>query len=291
VLRKSFVLALPLGLLAALLLAPSAGSVPLAQAALHAASAASFSDAAGDSGAAADITDVDIGNDVVAGSIVIWVTLANRPDDLVAGDDLSIYLDTDLNPTTGDLGAEYAIDVDADLVGLYRWDGTTYVFVESPSLTARFSKADKAVRVSIHPGELGGVTVFNFSVQSTSGEAFDYAPNGPPDWPYRLTTGRIGLFVVGSVVTPKRPTAGKGLSALLQVGRSDTNEILTLGKVTCTLRFGTKSVRATKSLFAASLAYCSWKLPSSAKGKLLQGAISVSYGGTTVKKTFTVRAR
>jgi hypothetical protein len=291
VFKKSFVLGLPLALLAVLWVVPSAGSALLASARVNASSAASFSDAPGDSGVAPDITDVDVGNDVVAGPIVFWVTLANRPDDLVAGDELGIFLDTDVNPATGDLGSEYAIFVQAESLGLFRWDGTTYVFVESASLSARFSTTDKAIRVSIHPSELGALTAFNFAVQSFSGEAFDYAPNGPPEWSYRLTTGRIGLFVVGSAVTPKRPTAGKGLSALLQVGRSDTNEILTLGKVTCMLRIGTKSVRATKSLFVAGLAYCSWKLPSSAKGKLVQGSILVSYGGASVKKSFSVRAR
>jgi len=75
------------------------------------------------------------------------------------------------------------------------------------------------------------------------------------------------------------------------VGRSDTNEILTLGKVTCTLRIGTKTVRAARSLFLGSIAYCSWKLPSSAKGKLVRGVIAVTYGGATAKKAFSKRAR
>ena len=81
-LTKPLLLVLPLALLAGLSIAPVAGSAPATRASLHAASAASFSDAAGDSGAAADVTDVDVGNDLVAGHIVFWVTVPNRPDNL-----------------------------------------------------------------------------------------------------------------------------------------------------------------------------------------------------------------
>jgi hypothetical protein len=288
--RKSLVVALPMALLAALSVAPSAGSAPLAGTALHVASAASFSDAPGDSGVAPDITDVDVGNDLVAGPIVVWVTLANRPDGLVAGDDLAVYLDTDLNPATGDVGAEYAIAIDPDGVGFYRWDGTTYVFVDAASLSARFSKGDKAIRFSIHPNELGSITGFTFAVESSSGEAVDYAPNGPPDWPYTLASGRIGLSVVGSAIAPKRPVAGKRLLAGIQIGRNDINEVLVTGKISCTLRIGTTNVRATRAIFASGVAICAWNLPKSAKGKLIRATVSVTYGGATAKKSFSARA-
>jgi hypothetical protein len=291
VFRKSFVLALPLALLAVLSIAPTAGSAPFARAATHAPSAASFSDAAGDSGAAADITDVGVGNDVVEGPIVFWVTLANRPDDLVGDDQLIVFLDTDLNPATGDAGAEYALAVDAESVGAFWWDGAMYAQVQPASLSARFSKADKAVRIAIHPNDIGVTTGFTFSVETFSGDAHDAAPNGPPDWAYTLASGRIGLSVLASLVGPKRPIAGKGLSALIQVVRNDISEVLTLGKIGCTLRIGTKSVRATQSRFVAGVALCSWKLPKSAKGKLVRGTISLTYGGVTAKKSFSARVR
>lgn len=291
--KKSLVLALPLAVLTAFSVAPSAGAAPLTRSSLHAASAEFFSDAAGDSGVAADITDVDVGNDVVDGPIVFWVTLANRPDDLIAGDDLSIYLDTDRNPATGDAGAEYAISVDAEVVGLYRWDvaTSTYVFVESSSASARFSKGDKAMRVSVHPNDLGGITAFTFSVQSRSGEAIDAAPNGPPDWPYTLAAGPVSLVVNAAALVPKTPVAGKKLAAALLITRRDINEVLSSGKVTCTLKVGTKSVRTARSGFSSGLPFCSWNVPRSAKGKLLRGSISVTFGGVTVKRTFSKRAR
>jgi hypothetical protein len=286
VFKKSFVLALSLALLAAFSVAPPAGSAPLPQATLHSASAVSFNDAAGDSGVAADITDVDVGNDVVAGPIVIWVSLANRPDDLVAADDLAVYLDTDRNPATGDLGAEYVIVVDSESVGAYKWDGTTYAQVQIASLSARFSKADTAVRVAIQPSDLGIAGGFNFSIQSTSGDAYDNAPNGPPDWAYTMSTGPIGLSLSGSAVLPKRAVAGKRLTAAIQIVRSDINEVLTQGKIKCSLHFGKRSVSG-RSAWVAGLAVCGWSIPKAAKGHRLSGSVSVTYGGKTVKKSFS----
>lgn len=290
-LKKSFVAAIPLAVVTALTVAPSAGSAPLANATLQSASAVFFSDAVGDSGAAPDITDVDVGNDVVLGPIVFWVTLANRPDGLTGDDALTVYLNTDRNPATGDAGSDFAVTLDADSVGAYRWDGAQYAAIDAPSLSARFSKPDEAVRIGIHPNHLGGVTAFEFLIESELGDAFDDAPNGPPEWPYTLSAGPLQLAVIGSAVVPKRPTAGKVFAAAIQVGRRDINEVLELGKVGCTLRVGTRSLRATGSGIREGLAVCSWRLPKSAKGKLVRASVSLKYGGVTAKRTFTVRAR
>ena len=288
---KSLLLALPLALLAALSIAPAAGSAPAVRASIHAASATSFSDAAGDSGTAPDVTDVDLGNDLVAGHLVFWVTVANRPDNLVAGDDLAIFIDSDNNPSTGDAGAEYVIGLDAEGVGAYRWDGAQYAGIDPASLTAHFSKGDKAFRVAIHPNDLGIAGAFNFTVETHSADAYDFAPNGPPDWAYTLATGRLGLAVSGSALVPKRPTAGKALAAALEIVRTDINEVLAQGRVKCTLKIGTQSKRAARAGFASGLAVCAWNLPKSAKGKLVRGTISVTFGGTTVKRSFSARAR
>jgi hypothetical protein len=288
---KSFVLALPLALLAALSVAPSAGTAPLAPAALHSASAMSFSDAAGDSGVAADITEVDVGNDLVAGPIVFWVTLANRPDALVADDGLIVLLNTDRDAATGAEGSDYAIVAVAESVGLFRWDGAAFAPLDAASLSARFSKADKAMRIAVHPNDLGGTTGFDFFVASLSGDAHDSAPNGPPAWSYTFASGRIGLAVVGSAVVPKKPVAGKRLEAGILVARSDIGELLGLGKVSCTLKIGTKSVRAVGANFRSGVAVCAWNLPKAAKGQLIRGTVSVTYGGATAKKAFSARAR
>ena len=288
---KLFALALPLALVTAFSVAPSAGSAPFGQAALNSSSYVRFSDAPGDSGAAPDITDVDIGNDVVLGPIVIWITLANRPNDLAAEDDLVLYFNTDRDPATGDEGSDYAIAVDADSVGAFQWDGTTYAAISTPSLSARFSKGDKAVRVAIHPNDLGGASAFEVYIEASTGEEYDGAPNGPPKWPYTLSAGPLRLSVAGVLVAPKRPVTGKTFAAALSVIREDINEYLALGKVRCTLRARAQTIRSTRAAVVSGVPLCLWKVPKSAAGKLLRGTISVTYGGATAKRSFSVRVR
>jgi hypothetical protein len=103
--------------------------------------------------------------------------------------------------------------------------------------------------------------------------------------------GKPAAGVSGSALVPTRPTAGKALAAALVIVGTDINEVLGQGRVACTLKVGTKSVRATRAGFASGVAVCSWKLPKSAKGKLLRGAVSVTFGGATVKRSFSVRVR
>jgi hypothetical protein len=224
-----------------------AASAPVERAAFN---TASFEDAAGDSGIAPDVTGVDVGNDVVAGPIVFWIELANRPDDLTADDGVVVLLDTDRNPATGDEdGFEYAIGVTSEGFGLSRWDGATYVDTSMASLTASFFKTSKTLRVSIHPSELGGVTAFDFFVLGLAGEEFDLAPNGPPSWSYTLATGRPPLVALGLLLSPKAPAAGRLLTAAMPVGRRDTLDLLAQGKVTCTLLVGGKPLRAARAGF------------------------------------------
>lgn len=287
--RKTIVAVLPIAVLVALAAAPTA------LASSEAERAATFkiqSDPSGDSGAAPDITEVQVGNDVVAGPIVMWITTSNRES--LGGDDaMIVYLDTDLNSSTGAVdwvGAEYGVEVQADSVFLFRWDGADWAQVAAGSLEAAFFKSEKAVRISIQPSDLGSTRGFNYYVYSVNGDASDFAPDGVPIWSYSLTSGRVALEIVDFALT-KAPRAGKRLAAGLQVGRNDTNELLEEGKVTCTLRVGTKTVRAASAGFVEGIAVCAWNLPKSAKGQKVSGTISVTYGGTTIKKAFSARVR
>ena len=285
-LRRSFVLALaPVAALAAVAPTGSA-SVSARDATLI-----SFADPAGDTGAAADITNVELRTDAVTGDLVFWVALANRPDDLASGDGLIVYLDADRNPATGDEGTDYAIVADVESAGLSRWDGSEYAPVDAVSLGSGFVTSRHAVRIAIHPNDLGGTTAFDFALETSFGDDVDAAPDAPPNWSYAPVAGRLELTLAGSSLAPKKPVAGKSLIARIRVVRHDLDEVLTLGKVRCTLRVGKKAVRSTRSGFAANVAFCSWKLPRAAAGKTVRGTIALSYGGVTVKRSFSARAR
>jgi hypothetical protein len=186
---------------------------------------------------------------------------------------------------------EYWVGADVESVWLEQWDGAAYVEVEAPSLRATFIKSEKLLRISIHPGELGGVSSFDFFVLTANGDDGDLAPNGPPAWSYTLASGRPPLAVIGFALSPKAPAAGKLFTATIGVGRGDTLELLTQGKVSCTLIVGGKAVKAARAGFTRGLPQCRWNLPRTAKGKLLKGTISVTYGGSTAKKSFSARVK
>lgn len=281
---RSFVAA---ALLTALVVAPPAGGASEEHAALN---AATFADATGDSGAAPDITDVEVGNNVVTGPIVVWITVPNRPDGLAGEDALFVFVDADRNAATGDeLGSEFVIVIDAEGLGMVRWDGVDYVDVEASSLTA--ARAGTSFRISIHPSDLGGLSAFDFFVVTLSGEDGDAAPNGPPSWPYTFSSGRPPLEVLEFVLSPKAPVAGKALIATMAVWRGDTLEVLTEGKATCTLTVGGKPLRTVRITSAQGIQFCRWNLPKTAKGKAYKGSIAVTYGGSTVKKSFNGRVK
>jgi hypothetical protein len=280
----------------ALVIAVAALAVPAALASPAAESAAAFktqNDPSGDGGAAPDITEVQVGNDVVAGPIVMWITLANR-ESFGGGDLLFLYLDTDLNPSTGGVdfaGADHAIGISSDAALLFRWDGASFAQMPAPSLEADFFKSEKAIRISLQPTDLGGTRGFNFYLVSRNGDSRDFAPDGAAIWSYSLTSGQVVLTVEDFAVSPKAPRAGKRFAAAIQVGRDDINEILDSGKVTCRLRVGTKTVRAASARFADGVAVCSWNLPKTAKGQTIRGTIAVTFAGVTVTRAFSARVR
>ena len=59
----------------------------------------------------------------------------------------------------------------------------------------------------------------------------------------------------------------------MEIVRTDIDEVLEQGKVSCTLKAGTKSVRAVRARFVSGLALCAWNLPTSAMGKLVRAAL------------------
>jgi hypothetical protein len=224
-------------LLAALVLTltPTSAAVPLAA---HAATAGFFTDPAGDSGVAADITAVSVGNDTLAGDIVIWIHMANRevlPD---ISDLFAVFFDTDLNAATGapgSAGSEYTAQVFREIPGsilpaVFRWTGSAWLEVPAPTLNYGFGVDEKSLRVSIHPNEIGGTRTFNFHlVSALQGQsATDVAPDFG-GWPYSLISGPLQLSVERFAVRPKVPRAGKSFTASLLVGRGGVCRLLAQG--------------------------------------------------------------
>lgn len=94
---------------------------------------ATFSDSAGDSGAAPDLTSVTINGDPATRTLTLTVTAAGylpaTPDAMER--DIDVFLDTDRNDATGaPCGCDYALGAFNDSTGRYwdlgRWDGSAW---------------------------------------------------------------------------------------------------------------------------------------------------------------------
>jgi hypothetical protein len=266
-------------------LVPSAGARPDASTNMH----LQIEDAAGDSGSAPDLTFLNVGNDVVAGPIVIWIDTPNR--DRLAGDEvIFVYLDTDQNAGTGmpGLGFDYVVaGASSATARVFRLDGSGLVRAAAPSL--RFEQFTKSVRISIHPDDLGATRAFDFVVAATNGVDTDFAPDGGPAT-YALRSGPVVLAVEAFKVTPKVARAGTRVTAVLQPGREDTFEVLWEGTVGCNVKVGKTSVSARKG-WGDSGAYCSFVVPKAAKGKPVSVTVSVTFGGQKVTRTWRSTVR
>lgn len=254
--------------------------------ALAASSAAVFTDPSGDSGTAPDVTEVQVGNDVIAGPIVLWITAPNRAA-LGGSEGFLTFLDTDLNGGTGNVdqgGADFGIETMSSGARLYRWDGADWAQAAAPSLRQEWFPGQHAARIEIQPRDLGGPSAFNFYVVSVNGDASDVAPDGNDLWSYSLANGPLRLTKEGAAATPAR--AGRPFTLRLRVGRDDLNEILHEGRVTCTAKLGTTSLRGTARAFGPNGSTCAWTLPKSARGKRISAKIAVGYGGAAVSHSY-----
>jgi hypothetical protein len=275
-----------------------------------AALAATFTDAVGDvvvvpEGAdmtgieLPDITAVDVTN-TPDGLVTFRVTLANQT--LSPATVIAVVLDTDKNVASGDEdGLEAVIGYVVDILGegtlaFDRWDGTELAEVAQTAATANFSGG--VVTVTVPRSELFDTRGVDFGAAAlvlradAEAAALDIVPDTdelltydleglPPPSPPRLTATRPNG-------TPARPHAGKRFAVTSLVTRNDTGARVTSGKVTCVVRVGTARVRAAGRLSLAG-ARCSMTVPKGAKGRSLQGTMTIQASGGKVKRAFSFR--
>ena len=133
----------------------------------------------GEDAAAPDITTVIVSNDD-AGTISFQINIADRPA-LTPDMLIDILVDSDNNPATGEpnSGADYAIELVAGAVDLFRWNGSDFVSgAPQSSLIFSYTPAGPVIRVSAL--ELGKTKAFAFSIDAASGIAVD--ARGNPDF-------------------------------------------------------------------------------------------------------------
>jgi hypothetical protein len=285
---------------AGLTLALSGGMSSAAPAA-SSANRTTFEDSRGEMANAPDITNVVVSNNDAAR---ITITINGLPR-LVEGMLVGIDIDTDNNPATGSqdplsLGADYAIELVPGSANLFRWDGTSFTrrSNDPPQSTLVFSGTELAV--SINAAELGNTTRFNFGVVVVTGiitdaqgnpdftnAQFDAAPDlGHGFWNYTVRVAPLRLLARSFSLNPRRPQAGRSLTARLVATRSDTGAVVSGGRVVCTATVGGRRI-AGSGRFVGREARCVWRIPGSARGARIRGSIAVVFEGRRVTRSFS----
>jgi hypothetical protein len=265
-------------LMAALVLVPSASS-------------GNYTDPAGDSGAAGDITSVTVIGDKSSGALLFKITgtnLASSETNL-----LFLTIDSDANPLTGDLadnGSDYWFGMDDSSYAFEHWDGSKWV--NAPDLTVRINGSTSAIMVSVNRSELGNTADFNFAA-STINLSDRTSDHGPNDGAYNYSLDANGPQI-NSVEVKTTPSAGPRAGKRFVVvptglklppdGRAIATPVLP-ESYSCIAKLGAKQ------LAGSGTGGCTVAVPKKkARGKRLTVQLTVTYQGATkvVPLTFKV---
>ena len=239
----------------------------------------SYTDAAGDSGAAPDITAVAVTHDAASVSFSVTTNQAVlAPDASFWG-----FIDTDRDAGTGlttrGLGADRFFIADADGGVIFTVEGNFISIDFDSSFSSSYSNGIFTARMD--RSELGTTERLSFLVEADMDDAngdtiaSDYAPDAPPFYEYSFAP--VVLTVARPTGAPKLPTAGKRFVVSAKVTGSDSLAF-TAGTVSCAAHAGKVAVRATGSV-AAGTARCAMKVPKGSSGKTLRGSITVTADG------------
>jgi hypothetical protein len=260
----------------------------LAARAVANANPATYSDAAGDSGTAPDITSVVVSNDA-GNQITFRINVAK----LVVPSDghMLIAIDSDHNAATGYHGIDYMFlgDLSTNSFAVGRWNGSD--FAETSYSTASAGTDDAGLTFSINSSELGNTSDFSFWARTIHGS--DVSPGNYDDapdqgtWDYQLGSTTPLRLSVG-LSTAGKARAGRPFVAAIEVVRSDgADTTLGPGDVSCTARAGAIALKARTIVATGPAAGCGWLLPRNSRGKILHASITAALDGATVTKTFT----
>lgn len=265
-------------LMAALVLVPTASS-------------GNYTDPAGDSGTAGDITAVTVAGDKASGQLVFRITGTNIASS--EQNPLFLEIDSDANPLTGNLianGADYSFYVDDNSYSFGHWDGSTWV--RASNLSVRVSGGTSQILVSVNRSELGNASVFNFAVSTINLTqiALDSAPDDGY-YSYSFDANGPQINSVDVKTTPSAgPRAGKRFVVVPTAlrlppdGRTTTTPVLP-ESYSCTAKLGAKQ------LAGSGKGGCTIAVPKKkARGKRLTVQLTVTYQGVTkvVPLTFKV---
>lgn len=244
-----------------------------------------YTDPTGDSGAAPDITAVDITNDA-ADNATFTVTMAPRPTGYAPDEQLQLHVDADQNPATGSpAGTEFLFVSTGQGWGLLQWDGSE--FSQAPTTTAHVTASVTStaftIAFAINKSELGNTNAFNFWVTTTKGtgadtDPFDTAPDGTAVYTYTYAAPATVQSITAKVPKTARP---RHVVALSNFGVSLSDG--TSAKPTAVACKATFRGNALKNAGG-----CSFAVPKTAAGKSIVVTVTVTYGGQAYSTKYTI---
>ncbi len=260
-------------LLCAAAAAAVAAFVPLSAA--PAVAAAHFTDPAGDSGTAPDITAVDVSNDA-SGTVTFRLQLANYPA-FHGEDSFELDFDIDRNPNTGDGGTDRSVLLDGSdgSTTLSKWDGANWIDV-NPVGTVKGSFAPNVVAFTVDDADLAGVSTFDFFVASYHGDGGTGAEDDAPVndlWTYSFRSA-LTVKAITPLLLPR--TVTRTVRAATSFAVSDVDVKLSDGTTVVADDFSCTAVPGGAAV--KQIGHCAWHVSRTTRGTVHVG-VTATYNG------------
>lgn len=259
-----------------------------------------FTDPAGDSGSAPDITGIAVTNDE-HGLYTFTITFATP---YANSANVAVFIDSDKNGATGDrkgLGADYLFvdDFSAHELGLYSWQSNDWQSAPGSTAGVVVAADGKTVTMTVNKSDLGNVDGFNFAVVSSDGSFdsghTDSALNGGGAFTYSAQTV---FTLVPGVSHNGAATAGGTWTVSMTAVRSDTKATVGgEGTIACSGSEGSKKLAVVLRTFVSTggghgaSAVCTFRVPKKPRHALLRATVTVSALGRSASTAFTATAR
>ena len=246
----------------------------------------SFSDPAGDSLSAPDVTSVVVSDEGT--SLRFAVTLANRTT--VAADNyLFIGMNVDRNRENGLFGWDYVASFTAAGHALSRANGTSLQLVAGN--TSRASFVNGVLTFSLERRFIGNPAAFDFALVAShlvGGvlQAADPAPNTGM-WSYAFETVRLraGPLTRSLVAT----ASGRTYTVRFTVADAATGKAVASASVSCRVQVGTTTLKA-RVKFSRGVASCTFTVPLRLVRSRVTGAIQARHRGVAASRPIAFTA-
>jgi len=248
----------------------------------QAGSGSNYTDPTGDNGSAADVTGVSVMSDKASGQVLFRITGTSLA--IGANQDVEVWIDSDANPVTGDVGvfgADYWFGVDEGGYGFQHFDGTDWV--DTPFATVRVNGGGSSLLVSVNKSELGNTSDFNFRVSAWD-DATKQVDRSPDLGTYNYSIDAGGPLISSVSVTTRPqlgPKAGKPF-VLTPVGLKLPSDGSLISILPPPDSYSCRATLKGARLAGTGTGGCRFALTKKARGKPLAVVLTVNYQGATL---------